>query len=142
MAECVALTQNFVSVVELPCVLEFMKRAPDQISGFKSSIPAEQLYDQFATRLRDYDPALAEMALEKARAIEASRASHDKARPHGDWRQRLCGAGREHGSAGPAHGAADGAVNGASGDGKGATNGAPWSLAAELDEDALGDDPW
>lgn len=137
-----ALTQNFVSVVELPCVLEFMKRAPDQISGFKSSIPAAQLYDQFAKRLHDYDPALAEMALGKVSAIEASRASHDKARPHGDWRQRLCGAGSEHGSASPADGAANGAVNGASGDVNGATNDAPWSLAAELDQEELGDVPW
>ncbi|KAK0545509.1 hypothetical protein OC845_005077 [Tilletia horrida] len=35
LEECVALTQNFVSPVELPYVLHFLKHKYDQISGFK-----------------------------------------------------------------------------------------------------------
>jgi hypothetical protein len=35
LEESVAVTQNFVSEVELPSVLRFLKNKPEQVSGFK-----------------------------------------------------------------------------------------------------------
>ncbi|WFD35975.1 hypothetical protein MCUN1_002846 [Malassezia cuniculi] len=83
--ECVALTQNFVSTVELPRVLDFMRRTPDQISGFKDAAPpAEALFDEFASRLKEYNADLAKEALDKI-------SLHDTAPQTEDWRERLCG---------------------------------------------------
>lgn len=84
--ECVALTQNFVSTVELPRVLEFMKYKPDQISGFKPEAPPpESLFDEFCARLEKYDPQLLQDAL-----CHVKRRG-PKALPTQDWRERLCG---------------------------------------------------
>ena len=83
--ESVALTQNFVSVVELPAVLDFMKHTPDQISGFLKGSAKASLFDTFCAKLRAYDSALADAALARLAEREERRAA-----PKGDWRERLC----------------------------------------------------
>ena len=83
--ECVALTQNFVSVVELPRVLNFLRYTPDQISGFKAAAPQrEALFDDFCARLKKYDSALTEEALERIKPRPGINNTLD-------WRERLCG---------------------------------------------------
>lgn len=86
--ESVALTQNFVSLAELPHVLDFMKNKSEQISGFKFKTateggecedptvaegqvdPRSQLYDEFVGKLREYDDKLAVWALDRLAIVE------------------------------------------------------------------------
>ncbi|PKI83748.1 hypothetical protein MVES_002540 [Malassezia vespertilionis] len=88
---CVALTQNFVSVTELPAVLSFMHRTPDQISGFKGS-DAENLQrlNDFVEKLEACDPALAKNALAKMPSPPKEHVQDTR-----DWRERL-GAAQHH----------------------------------------------
>lgn len=90
--ECVALTQNFVSVVELPQVLSFMKHTPDQISGFQNGLCKADVYASFCDKLRAYDAELLDDALRRmpkpASQEHASCAAHDKSMTK-DWRARF-----------------------------------------------------
>ncbi|CAO1633558.1 unnamed protein product [Parajaminaea phylloscopi] len=91
--ESVALTQNLVSLAELPRVLHFMKVKHDQISGFKFKHGDEGdadaddcddddqkagLFDAFVAALRGYDPALAEWGLSRMEAAGAAGAAGDQ----------------------------------------------------------------
>ncbi|WFD31280.1 hypothetical protein MSPP1_002314 [Malassezia sp. CBS 17886] len=117
--ESVALTQNFVSVAELPAVLAFMKHKPEQVSGFKTELaPTEpSRYDAFKSLLNAYSPDLAARAIAEADA----RAAAPMPRATVDWRERLRDGGEQ-----------EGAHSGASGGG--------FALAIEADE--LGELPW
>ncbi|WFD27986.1 hypothetical protein MNAN1_002994 [Malassezia nana] len=85
LEESVALTQNFVSVVELPAVLSFMKYTPDQISGFRTGTSKASVFETFSAQLRAHDAELAESSL-AAMPIPRNREAHSQC----DWRQRLC----------------------------------------------------
>lgn len=88
LSESVALTQNFVSLAELPQVLNFIKNKSDQISGFKfghdgdedavhshpDGDPRRQLYAVFMDKLKAYDEQLAQWASKRLTSIE----EHDK----------------------------------------------------------------
>ena len=84
--DSVALTQNFVSVTELPDVLSFMKYTPDQISGFRKDMAKTSVFEQFVEKLRSYDQDLTNDAL----ARMPSRKVRKPAEPTRDWRERLC----------------------------------------------------
>ena len=84
--DSVALTQNFVSVTELPDVLSFMKYTPDQISGFRKDVAKTSVFEQFVEKLRSYDQDLTNEAL----ARMPSRKVRKSAEPTRDWRERLC----------------------------------------------------
>ena len=84
--DSVALTQNFVSVTELPDVLSFMKYTPDQISGFRKDVAKTSVFEQFVEKLRSYDEDLTNDAL----ARMPSRKVRKSVEPTRDWRERLC----------------------------------------------------
>lgn len=97
--ESVALTQNFLSLAELPDVLEFMRNRPEQISGFKAASTAvvkegdeeeegggdedhddalsdegkAKLCGEFVAALEAYDGELAKWALQGADELEKQR---------------------------------------------------------------------
>ncbi|PWN26975.1 Clavaminate synthase-like protein [Jaminaea rosea] len=91
----VALTQNFLSLAELPDVLEFMKNRPEQISGFKTGVEGAQgededddalsdegkakIYGEFVAALKGYDGELARWALQGAERLEQQRGQVRKA---------------------------------------------------------------
>ncbi|KAI8453547.1 hypothetical protein BY996DRAFT_4583001 [Phakopsora pachyrhizi] len=68
----IAITQNFVSQVELVEVLHFMKYRSDQLSGFKSIATKgahkqeEAIFELFVRRLRSCEGMVEERALEEA----------------------------------------------------------------------------
>ncbi|CAO1614693.1 unnamed protein product [Sympodiomycopsis kandeliae] len=85
LSESIALTQNFVSLSELPQVLHFMKNKYQQISGFKfgpdlSEDPEDcdsskrKLYQEFIDVLQLYDAKLLQWALEKLKVVEEQEA--------------------------------------------------------------------
>ena len=84
--DSLAITQNFVSVTELPDVLSFMKYTPDQISGFRKDVAKTSVFEQFVEKLRSYDQDLTNDAL----ARMPSRKVRKPAEPTRDWRERLC----------------------------------------------------
>ena len=83
--ESVALTQNFVSVNELPAVLAFMKYTPNQISGFCTDMNKASVFEEFCAKLCAFDKELAESSL-----AAMPRTKHSEPRQQEDWRQRLC----------------------------------------------------
>lgn len=85
--ESVALTQNFVSVTELPAVLSFMKYTPEQISGFREDVPKSSVFEQFVDKLRAYDARLAEDALQRMHLRKRCKSVKVDER---SWRERLC----------------------------------------------------
>lgn len=85
--DSVALTQNFVSVNELPAVLAFMKYTPDQISGFRTGMNKNSVFDEFCAKLRAYDAELLDSSLA---AMPNPRHGDEPAQK--DWRERLCDA--------------------------------------------------
>ncbi|KNC75234.1 hypothetical protein SARC_12239 [Sphaeroforma arctica JP610] len=50
--DSIAITQNYVSNANLIKVIDFLKNKPNQISGCKPSLPAEELYARFT---QEYD---------------------------------------------------------------------------------------
>ena len=87
--DSVALTQNFVSVAELPSVLSFMKYTPEQISGFRAGTSKSSIFDQFVEKLRAYDAEMTDEALARMPKRKSCHAP-TQANEGSDWRVRLC----------------------------------------------------
>ncbi|KDN36737.1 Clavaminate synthase-like protein [Tilletiaria anomala UBC 951] len=148
LQECVALTQNFVSICELPNVLRFLRDKPDQISGFKgcdedddqddaeecsggvghkaASSPTARLYDEFCNQLRKFDACILQHALQYIAPAEHTATYGPSSAPE-PFARKAAGA--------STRGKATTASTG---------QGLPLSFAlgAQLDESELGDVPW
>jgi len=63
LEDSVAVTQNFVSEVELPNVLAFLRDRPEQTSGWPMSTGCDHLFDSFCDILREHKPDVLERSL-------------------------------------------------------------------------------
>eukprot|EP01138_Halocafeteria_seosinensis_P000852 gb/GECG01000875.1/.p1 GENE.gb/GECG01000875.1/~~gb/GECG01000875.1/.p1 ORF type:complete len:546 (+),score=65.82 gb/GECG01000875.1/:1-1638(+) len=63
--DTVALTQNYVSSVNLPTVMDFLKDKPDQVSGLPNEEDGQHLYSRFRDRLRQQCPEVFKSLLDR-----------------------------------------------------------------------------
>ena len=169
LTESVALTQNFVSLAELPQVLNFIKNKTDQISGFNfdrdgdvkdaerdgNPDPRRQLYGIFMDKLKAYDEQLAQWALDKLNLIEAkdqqqqpNHAMSSAAPLHQKKKDKASAEGEaswwERLKSGQTQGAPNGNEDSSSSSGGGGGGGGSGGLAVSswLDDEELDDVPW
>lgn len=75
--DTMALTQNFVSSVNLPTVMDFLKNKPSQVSGLPNEEDGQHLYSRFMERLKQQSPSIYKSLLkrqqEQSDALQKSR---------------------------------------------------------------------
>eukprot|EP01134_Creolimax_fragrantissima_P000953 CFRG0953T1 len=71
--DSIAITQNYVSNANLVKVMSFLKNKPEQISGCKPTLPAEQLHDRFVQECNKAYPGVLEKLVEEDRLRKEER---------------------------------------------------------------------
>ena len=74
-SDTIAVTQNYVSSVNLPFVLEFLKNKPGQVSGLPNEEDGKHLHQRFLVELQQKCPAIHQSLEEDKNNREAERKS-------------------------------------------------------------------